>query len=568
MRINIISIFFGLAFVAIISRLFFWQVLKASELSESGKNQQNNQRLLYAHRGNILASDNTWLASSVDAWVLFAEPDHLKETPRVIANKLAPLLVTDSEDKQMILDEAMRLEGLLQKKELQWVALKNKVNTENKKNIDALNIYGLGFDKTEARSYPEASSAAQLLGFVGRDDKGNDQGYFGLEGYYDLSLTGKPGLLSRESDARGVPLVFGNSRESLAIRGIDLVTHIDKFVQMTVEKELQKGIEHYGAVSGNVIILDPYTGGIIASASYPSYDPGKYSSFGDQLFRDPTIAEVFEPGSIFKPLVMAAGLDAGVIQPDSLCEICDKPLKVDKYEIETWDHKYHPDETMTDVIVNSDNVGMSFVGQKLGQEKLFDYLKNYGFSQKTGIDLQGEVASQLRPRGTWSEVDTATTTFGQGIAVTPMQMIKAVAIIANGGREVAPRVVGKIQRDDWYEEIKPQLGKQVISAKASDQITTMMLAAVKKGEAKWAAPKGFEIAGKTGTAQIPVSGHYDATKTIASFVGFAPARHPRFVMLVTLKEPQTSQWGSETAAPLWFNIAREIFPYLGIQPES
>ena len=566
-RLRLIGIVFGLSSLVLLGRLFFWQVLKADELSQQARLQHQSGEKISAQRGSILASDGTWLVASEESWLLWANTTRLKESQRVIANKLAPLLVEKTDDKEGLLKEAMNLEGLLSK-DAQWIALKHKVTPEIKKNIEAVKIEGIGFDPEEKRLYPEASAAAQVLGFVGKDSEGSDRGYFGLEGYYDLPLSGKPGFLQRESDARGNPILSAGSKEVSAVHGIDLFTHIDKTIQLVVERELAKGIEAYGASAGTVIIMDSKDGAVLAMASSPSYDPEKYFEYGNEFFKNPAISDAFEPGSIFKPIVMAAALDAQVIKPDTKCDICDGPVKVDKYEIETWNKEYYPDSTMTDVIVHSDNVGMVFVGQKLGREKMFSYLTKFGIGMPSGIDLQGEANPGIRPDGKWNVVDLATTTFGQGIAVTPIQMIRAMAVIASGGEVMVPQIVDKIGQNGWEEDIKPEDGERVISEKAAQEITDMMVAAVKNGESKWTAAKGFKIAGKTGTAQIPVQGHYDEEKTIASFGVFAPADNPKFIMLVTLREPTSSPWGSETAAPLWFNIARQLFPYLGIQPES
>jgi cell division protein FtsI/penicillin-binding protein 2 len=223
---------------------------------------------------------------------------------------------------------------------------------------------------------------------------------------------------------------------------------------------------------------------------------------------------------------------------------------------------------MTDVIVHSDNVGMSFVGQKLGADKLYDYLDKFGIGKTTGIDLQGEAAPQMRKKGTWNVVDLATTSFGQGIAVTGIQMVRAVSVVANGGYLVTPRVVNKIQSGGWEESVKSEAPKRIISENAAAQTAQMMVEAVDRGEAKWTKIPGFKVAGKTGTAQIPVAGHYDPTNTNHSFIGFAPATQAKFVMLVTLQSPQSSPWAAETAAPLWFTIAKELFPYLGVAPSQ
>jgi len=557
-------------FIGLSVRLFYWQVIKGADLSQEARGQYKSSKITEAPRGNILASDGSYWVLRTDAFLVYVNPQEITTSASSIAEKLAPFFVEDGEDRQkLIIDEVNRLKGLLAKKDSSWVPLKDRVSLDVKKNIEALKITGVGFEKEQGRFYPEASAAAQLLGFVGKDENGSDIGYFGLEGYYNLPLSGKSGFLGGEKDARGSPILLGGSKEVSAISGVDLQTNIDKRVQIVLDEKLKEGIEKYGAKGGTVIAMDPKTGAVLGMSSSPSYDPAKYWEYGDSFFKNPAISDSFEPGSIFKVLVMSAGLDAGVIEPDTICDICDKPLKVDKYSIETWNNKYHPDSSMTDVIVNSDNVGMAFIGQKLGADKLYDYLASFGIGSTTGIDLQGEGAPQLRKRGTWNVVDLATASFGQGVATTPIQMLRAVSAVANGGYLVTPRVVRSIKSEGWKDSLNKDTKKErVISEKAAKEVTAMMLEAVERGEAKWTKLPGFKVAGKTGTAQIPIAGHYDASKTNASFIAFAPAANPKFAMIVTLKEPQTSPWAAETAAPLWFSIAKDLFPYFGIQPEN
>jgi len=575
---------FLMAMLGVVLKLFYWQVVMGKELSAEGARQQQSAQEILARRGDILSSDGTWLATSTEAWLLIATRPEFSENPNLVAEKLAGLFVSKMEFKadeesetpidadelrQEALDkETERIEDLFGNSDLVWIPLKNRVNRALREEIEKLGIPGLTFEEEEMRAYPEASAAAQTLGFVGKDDSGQDKGYFGLEGYYDSSLTGKHGFKSGETNALGIPIIFGASKVGAPVRGVDLVTHIDKSIQLLVEKYLSKGIEKYEAVSGSIIVMRPEDGAVLAMAASPAYDPDKYFDYGDEFFRNPVISDAFEPGSIFKPIIMASALDAGVVNPDTVCDICDGPYKVDKYFIRTWNNEYNPGSTMRDVIIHSDNVGMAFVGSRLGADKMYDYLTSFGFGQVTGIDLQGEVTPSLREKGTWNVVDLATASFGQGIAVTPIQMAKALSIIANGGKQITPQVVDKIQIAEDTEDLEPEVGGQVVSAETTRKITEMMIAAVKDGEAKWAVPKGFTIAGKTGTAQIPVAGHYDEEKTNASFVGFAPPYNPKFLMLITLREPQSSPWASETAAPLWFDIAKELFPYLGIQPDS
>ncbi len=567
MKVRILSFAFILLFLGLVLRLGYWQIVRGAELSRDGQFQYNSSKVQEAPRGNIIARDGSFWALRTDAWLVFANTNEITDSPKAISEKLAPFFVEDSEDRALLLSEIGRLETLLSKKGA-WIPLKQKVGSDAKKNIEALKIKGIGFENEEARYYPEASSAAQLLGFVGKDEEGGDIGYFGLEGYYNLPLSGKPGFLGREKDARGAPILVNGSSEITAISGVNLKTNIDKRIEILAEGKLKEGIEKYGAKSGSVTVMDPMTGKILAMTSYPSYDPRSYSKYSDALFKNPVISDSFEPGSIFKVLVMAAGLDAGVIRPDTTCDICAGPLKIDKYIIKTWNEEYHADINMTDVIVHSDNIGMSFIGAKLGADSMYDYLDNFGIGKSSGIDLQGESNPSLRKKGTWNSVDLATASFGQGVAVTGIQMIRAVSAIANGGLLVSPQVVDSIQGDGWEEKIKSDQPKRVISKEAASEVTQMMVEAAERGEAKWAKAPGFKVAGKTGTAQIPVSGHYDSTNTNASFIAFAPAQNAKFVMLVTLQSPQTSPWAAETAAPLWYSIAKELFPYLGIAPEQ
>ena len=573
-RIQLIALGFILAFSAVGARLFYWQVISGKNLSSQAKIQYESGKTILAPRGNILASDSTWLAASGEAWLLYAYLTNITDDLKIIADKLAPILIEKEKEeddlvyKERLLQETKRIYTQLTRTGVIWVPLKQKLSPEIKQKIEKLNLPGLGFELEERRVYPEASSAAHLLGFVGKNEEGEDTGYFGLEGYYDLSLSGKPGFLKRESDAKGIPILFGDSREIGAVGGIDLQTHLDKTVQLIIEEKLAAGIEKYGAAEGSVVVMDPKNGAILGMTTYPFYDPSNYTKYSNEYFKNPVVSSSFEPGSIFKILVMSAALDAEVVNPDTKCEICVGPLQVDKYYIRTWNDQYRPDSTMVDIIVYSDNVGMAFVGQKLGADKLYDYLDAFGIGKLTGIDLQGEATPKLRSKEEWNIVDVSTTSFGQGIALTPIQMLKAVSAIANDGILVKPQVVDKLQGRGWLEDIKPQFDGRVISEDTAKIMKSIMVEAAKNGEAKWTHLRGFKVAGKTGTAQIPVAGHYDDEKTIASFIGFAPSDNPEFLMLVTLREPKSSPWASETAAPLWYSIANELFLYLGIQPEN
>lgn len=567
-KIQILLVVFALLFIGLIVRLAYWQVVMGSSLSQKAQSQYNSSTVTSAPRGNILAPDGSFWTLRSNVWQVTANPKLITDQPLDIAKKISPFLVDDSTNIASVSAETLKLTNLLSKNNVSWVSLGQRISDNVKKNIAALSISGISFSQTEGRFYPEASSAAQLLGFVGKDENGQNVGYFGLEGYYNLTLSGKSGFVGQEKDAKGSPILLGGTKEVNAIGGVDLTTSIDKRIQLLIEKNLEEGIAKYGAKGGNITVMDPYTGKILAMAGSPSFDPSKYWEYDNTVYRNPTISDSFEPGSILKPIIMASGIDLGVVTPETTCDICGSALNVDGYTIKTWNNEYKANSTMDQVIIDSDNVGMSFVGQKIGANNMYDYLQKFGIGQLTGIDLQGESAPILRKKGTWSNVDLDTASFGQGVAVTGIQMVRAISAIANGGYLVTPHVVTSIQGDGWQQDVGNQEPQRIISQKAADETAQMMVDAANLGEAKWTKIPGFTVAAKTGTAQIPVAGHYDETNTNHSFIGFAPISHPKFVMLVTLDSPISSKWASETAAPLWYSIARDLFPYLGVQPDQ
>ncbi len=567
MRIFWIKSFFVIFFIAIFARLYYWQILRADFLQVQAEGQHFTDVKVEASRGNIFFSDGSVLASSNPSFLLFGQPKLLTKEQKVkTAYSLAKLLVEqDAEISDLAKDFIDKLS-----QDLYWVVLKKQISLEKKKEIEDLGLPGIGFEQGSSRFYPEGSSSAHILGFVGSDSKSESKGYFGIEGFYDGELKGISGLLRHEIDALGLPILIGNFLSNDAKNGKDLSLNIDRSVQFVVEQSLKTGIEKYGAKSASAVVMDPTTGAILALAAFPSYDPGNYTQFPKEYFKDPVVADTYEPGSTFKVLVMSAALNEKLVTPETTCDICSGPVNVGDYTLRTWDNKYFPNTSMTDVIIHSDNTGMVFVGKKLGVDKLYSYIGNFGFGQPSSIDLQDAADTMLRPKSNWREIDLATASFGQGIAVTPIQMVTAIAAIANGGSLMEPHVVKEIKDNQSTFEIKPKVLRSVISPATAKVMTEMMVAAVDKGEASWYKTHGgvtnFKIAGKTGTAQIPVAGHYDPTKTIASFVGFAPADDPKFVILVRYDQPTASIFGAETAAPTFFEIAKQLFTYYKIAP--
>jgi cell division protein FtsI/penicillin-binding protein 2 len=554
-RYRFTLLFFLFLFSLIISRLFYWQVVRAEELASLGQAQYDAQVTLTATRGEIKTSDEYAIAANKLSYLVFANPKQVKDKEKE-SEILGSLLEVD----KATISAQLSLNRF-------WVPLKSPVEHDLKEKIESKELLSVGFQEMNRRFYPEASTAANLLGFVGKDDSGKDKGYFGLEGYYDRQLRGKDGVAIVVKDARGQPILANMNDNDVKIDGRDLILHVDRRIQFMLDQELKRGVQAYGAQGGMAAIIDPKTGGVIAMSSFPTYDPREYSKFSDKLYSNPFISFAYEPGSTFKPLIMASALDAGLIKPDTACSICAGPVEISGYEIRTWNNEYTENSTMTDVIVHSDNTGMVFTGRLLGLDRMLEYMEKFGIGKATGIDLQGEVYPSLRERDSWYEIDQATATFGQGLTLTPMTLLTAFTAIANEGKMMEPHVVAKVETAEGnIIPIAPKQIGQPVSAKSAKVMTEMMVKAVEDGESKWAAPKGYRIAGKTGTAQIPVEGRYDANKTIASFVGFAPADDPKFLMLVVVDRPTTSIYGSETAAPIFFNVARNILSYYSIPP--
>ncbi len=577
-RIQILFLSFVFILAAVILRLSYWQIVRADDLAQRADGQYASRDILDSARGSIITADNFPLVVNRAVYVLGAYLPAVKERPDQIVDLILPKLKLEIDDPAIATDSA-KLETALKELELNtrltmlerldksgYVTLARSISVQEKSEIEALGIEGLVFDQSFIRAYPEASLSAQLTGFVGRDDLGKPTGYFGLEGFYNRELEGRSRIEKQEKGAGGNPLLTSDFQLLPGRDGRTLKLFLERGTGYIVEEELKKGLERYGASSGEVIVMDPHNGAILAMASLPAYDPAKFHLYDPALYKNPAVANTYEPGSTFKVLVMAAALNEGVISENDRCDICKEPYTIGKYTIKTWNNEYQENASPEDIIVHSDNVGMVWVEQKLGGDKFLEYIKNFGFGEKTGIDLQEEVASSLRSR--WGDIDYATASFGQGIAVTSVQMIRAVASIANGGYLLEPHIVQAVIGEEGGVTINKKVIRQVISQEAADKVTEFMVQAVEKGESQWAAPKGYTVAGKTGTAQVAVEGHYDREKTITSFVGFAPAHNPRFVMIVKLREPQSSQWGSETAAPLWFNIAKKLLLHYNIPPDK
>ncbi|GDX61872.1 penicillin-binding protein [Candidatus Levyibacteriota bacterium] len=555
-RYSLVFGVFVVAFLLVFSRLFYWQVIRAEELSLMGQMQYGRNIVIMPKRGEIKTSDGFPIATQKISYLVYANPKNIKELDK---NKVSRLLSS-------ILDtDVASISGLLNRN-LLWVSL-GIVGKEKKDEIEKFKLDGIDFEQHFSRFYPEASTAAHLVGFVGKDNEGEDKGYFGLEGFYNRQLRGKPGILRQINDAMGRPIIAKMSSDEDKIDGRSLNLHIDRVIQFIVEKKLKYGIDKYGASGGMIAVINPKTGGILAMSAFPAFDQKNYDEYRDELFKNPFITSLYEPGSTFKSLIMASAIDAGLVRPDTKCPICSAPITIGEYEIKTWNNKYIKNITMTEVIKHSDNTGMVYVSRVMGLKNMMIYFKKFGIGDITGIDLQGEVSPIARKN--WYPIDIATASFGQGISMTPLELLVGFSAIANEGKRMEPHIVASIDTADGKNIlIPPKEINAPISSRTARIMTEMLVNAVNNGEAKWAKPKGYRIAGKTGTSQIPIAGHYDVSKTIASFIGFAPADDPKFAMLVILDRPTTSIYGADTAAPIFFSIARDIFNHYGIMPKE
>jgi len=436
--------------------------------------------------------------------------------------------------------------------------LKKRISKEDADKISALNLKGVYLEGQYSRFYPENEFMAQVLGFVDYESRGR----YGIEEYYDGVLKGEGGELTGLKDNMG--RIIKVQQSAPGKDGASLVLTIDRTIQYMVEKKLKEAQEKYGAEGGSIIIADPKTGAILSMASTPSYNPNTFNEVdkdSQSIFLNPAVCLSWEPGSIFKPVIVSAAVDLKRLEPDSKPDDIPGGFKnfitVDGYEIHNSLDKNFGYETVTQILENSDNVGMVYVADKVGNEDLSNYLKKYGFGAKTGVDLSGEASGQVIPVKKWRDVNRATISFGQGISATPLQIISAYVDIANKGNSAKLHIVDKIIENNGEEnEVDPAESQKIISDETAKKVTEMLVSVVENGHGKKAKVEGFRVAGKTGTAQIPKSdGGYEENQHIGSFAGYAPADDPKFVMLVKLNKPKNVEWAESSAAPVFGEIA-------------
>jgi cell division protein FtsI (penicillin-binding protein 3) len=564
------------AFVTIISRLFYWQIIKGESLQAAAENQYERTITQTGSRGTIYTADGYILVSNKPVYRLFAQPAQLEIPPESVVNQIVPLLLPEyKEYKDASTSAALEelstkikedFNSKLSKKDSQWVSLKTEISEPTKEQIESLKIHGLGFDQYQKRDYPEASMAAHLTGFVGKDESGNDLGYFGLEGALEKELQARSSTNTVITDALG-GLLVGNPASVSYVDGRNVTTSIRRDVQYAVEQSLKVGIEKYGAAAGEAIVMEPATGKILALAAYPNYDQSAFIDFSPDLYKNPSIANLYEPGSTFKILTVAAGIDTGKITAETTCPRCSSPRVFGQYTIRTWNDVYNPNISMIDALAKSDNTAMIYVAELLGADTFQKYIKAFGIGEPLHLELQEDTATPFPDQ--WNPVRLATASFGQGILTNSLQMLRAVSTIANDGVMMKPIIVTEVSDPTTGETITTPVREErrVVSAATAQEVTRMMIHAAQSGEAQWTASRTHTIAGKTGTSQVAIAGGYAEDKTVASFIGFAPPDNPKFVLLVKLTEPTSSPWAAETAAPLWYHIAERLYLLLNIPPD-
>jgi len=448
-----------------------------------------------------------------------------------------------------------------------YVPIKHKLSDDEVGKIEESGLIGVMLAPEEWREYPEGELASHLIGFVNNEGMGQ----YGIEGYFDKELKGTPGEVELEKDTVGRPITVGDKKENPALDGEDIVLTIDRVVQNFAEEELKTAVEKFSAKGGSVIVMNPENGDVWGMANYPSFDPNKFNEIKDvELFKNAAVSHVYEPGSIFKIITMASGIDSGKVSPNTTY-VDSGEVKIGGYTIKNSDGKAHGKRTMTQVLEDSLNTGSFFVKEQIGNEAFYEYLKKFGFGQKTGIDLVGEAESPLKSFKSWKDINFATATFGQGIAATPIQFLEAASAIANGGKVIKPNMVAEfIKSDGSKNNPSKEIKGTVIKKESANTVGAMMVSVVEKGHGKAAKIPGFRVAGKTGTAEIPSkSGQgYESGKNIGSFVLFVPAENAKFIILVKIDEPKGVQWAESTAAPVAGSLAKKILEYLEIPPTA
>ena len=541
----------ALAFGVIFVRLTVLQVSQAASFRDRALDQRLRSIELPATRGQILDRTGEPLAISLEARDIYADPRYVRD-PWVTATELSRVLGTEIGELVARLTE-----------DTTFVYLARQVDLDIATRVERLGLPGIGFLEATRRYYPAGTLAGQVVGFVGIDG----EGLSGLELRYEDLLAGEPGERTQELDPHGQPILGGVDVERRPVEGSSLVTTIDRDFQYQAEQALAEAVAANRARGGTVIVMDPRSGDILAMASYPWFDPNAFEESPPRTYRNRAVTDAFEPGSTNKVITAAAAVDRGAIALDQVLSV-PWQMRIEEFTI----HDAHPHGvqrmTLSDIIAESSNIGTVMVARRLGESAMASYLSRFGLGRISGISFPGEAPGILPPLYRWTDTSLATIAYGQGIAATPLQMASVYAAIANHGRWVQPRLVlGTRTPEGTFQEAPTSPMRRVVSAETARTVTRMLAQAVRAGTGTAATIAGYEIAGKTGTARIPLPdrpGYYEG-EYIASFIGFLPASDPQVVIAAILDRPVTS-YGGIAAAPLFQRIARYAITRLALEP--
>lgn len=538
-RLATIGIFLGLLYAYTGVGLFRLQIHENESFLARAANQVELAGLLRSSRGGIYMTDKfggKFLAAmNRDYPAIIAAPDSIVNREEIIETFSDFLNI-----------EKDRLNNILSREGSRYQIIKSRVSDDEVQAVKSVAFPGIYIEQQEFRFYPFQTLAAHVIGFLGYNEDGEQAGRYGIEELYDERLRGVPGRMEKNQYIRPQ---FGH----------DIFLTIDKNIQNRAEEILFALVEGYRAEGGTIIVMEPQTGIIRAMASFPTFNPNAYKDFAISRFLNPAIQAVYEPGSIVKVLTMAAGIDAGAITPHTTYTDYGE-VRVRDRVIKNWDNKAHGVLTMTEALEGSINTGMVFAESRMGHQTFYDYLKKFGLGEKTGITLPGEITGSLRPLESkpFSDVQYATASFGQGIAVTPLQMIQAIGALANNGVMMMPIIL----QDDT-----PKIVRRVISEESARHVREMMTSTVEK--AKVAVIPGYYVAGKTGTAQVPDLRYGGYTlDVINTYVGFAPATNPRALVLVKLDKPAGAPLAGSTVVPAFRELMQYILNYYNVPPDN
>ncbi|RED65774.1 stage V sporulation protein D [Cohnella lupini] len=558
-RLYFALVFLVIAFAALIIRLSYVQLVAGAEITKKAEDSWRRDIPFQAKRGEILDRNGIRLAYNISSPTIMAIPIQVKDKRETARQLSGPLGM--SEDL---------LFKMLSKRESS-VELKpggRKLTAEKAQEILALKLPGIVVSEDNKRFYPYRNLAAHVLGFTGS----YNQGLTGLELQYDERLTGFKGSVSYLADAAGRKMPQSSDQFMPPLDGLSLQLTIDQTIQSIVERELDQAMLQYQANSVIAIAMNPNTGEIYAMGSRPTFQPDKYQEVPVEVYnRNLPIWMTYEPGSTFKIITLAAALEEGKVDLEHERFYDPGYIEVGGAKLRCWKKGGHGSQTFLEVVENSCNPGFVTLGQRLGKEKLFSYIYDFGFGKKTGIDLKGEENGIMFKPKQVGPVELATTAFGQGVSVTPIQQITAVSAAINGGKLFKPFVSKSwIQPKTGMvlEETKPELVRQVVSPETSKKVREALEKVVAQGTGAKAFLDGYRVGGKTGTAQKVVNGRYSPNEHIVSFIGFAPADNPQLVVYVAVDNPQGIQFGGVVAAPIVRNIMADALPHLGVKPRT